>query len=580
MTSRKPIDLRLRQKIAAIAGAHPSDDSWQIASSNPEASQYVLFRDESKRECEDYGSLTNRVNDGLIVNLQEPSVRVPSLGIPYVFHIDEPLEPGVTITSEDEMMKATILDSHRATLQVDGETINVVFSATSGLSGIIVRVWLYNGVLYRSVRRRANFEGSRWEDSPLLSDIWEELHGPTKEDLFGDNTESPIVFVFIMRHPTLVVTYEDPFDTHDEGTTSTHGRGSVPFASPYGIFYVGSLTLYPLRGTPGDALESCPFNFVDRQGGIYNTHVAGRPTVVYEERVVDFEALGIRSPPELSTLEDINARLVDPRLERDLERLLIGPSGFVVLTASRVPDGRFLCLLKLTSPRYRHHQTLHPGNSPNLYHPFFCHAVAMYGKKPQDYTLFDKLVPADMRFISLKDLARLTDPERGYDYLRSATVPELREHSANAKEIAFLQTFMLALAPHLQIKCLDFVKRLIEDITLVCDWIGRMSKLKAKDMPKVSSRTAIVIGLVSVKGKPRPIVLDEKPAHIYIMVTEAKAWYKKQAKLAPPEPTPSPEEVAAKAASERRGELERARAYRRDRRAAISSRDTTLAAAK
>src|SRR3990167_7580049 len=76
--------------------------------------------------------------------------------------------------------------------------------------GAVIRVFLFNGVVYYATHRRLNFSVSRWGSSKSFLDLYQSLNGPQKSDLFPKGAlYYPHCHFFLLSHHDIFVGEQD-----------------------------------------------------------------------------------------------------------------------------------------------------------------------------------------------------------------------------------------------------------------------------------------------------------------------------------------------------------------------------------
>lgn len=103
----------------------------------------------------------------------------------------------------------TLSDENKVEYQLDpaATTFN------RGYEGPLLAVFKHGGVVYRSTRKRLDPSRSRWGASKPFIQMYEEMGGPSDEDLFDPTKDySPFVHLFILVHPDVVVATKENLD--------------------------------------------------------------------------------------------------------------------------------------------------------------------------------------------------------------------------------------------------------------------------------------------------------------------------------------------------------------------------------
>jgi hypothetical protein len=74
-----------------------------------------------------------------------------------------------------------------------------------GHEGAMMRVFKNNGKIYTSTHKRINPSNNWWSNSPIFTELYNTLNGPTTELFDPEQPNSPFVYLFLMMHPSLSI---------------------------------------------------------------------------------------------------------------------------------------------------------------------------------------------------------------------------------------------------------------------------------------------------------------------------------------------------------------------------------------
>ena len=205
-----------------------------------------------------------------------------------------------------------------------------------GFEGPLIQIFMHNGQVYRSTRKRLDFSKSRWGNSKSFENIYQELCGPENSVLFDLSKKySPYCHTFIMNHPDVLVCTKDNV-----------GKGN--------LIYLGPKQMYTTD------FNMCPYPLdeVDTELRVPDT------TSIY-----NFGDVKKTYSPENISFEDANKHLMFGFYEEFEgynfldERLL--PGEFVILE-----DTENNKMYRIESLAYAWRSAMR-NNDPNLLHRFF-----------------------------------------------------------------------------------------------------------------------------------------------------------------------------------------------------------------
>jgi hypothetical protein len=369
-------DTQVKQEVAAILKlGKESFSSWDILSSVPEENLYLVhyktdYTNSSLSDVidvEKYGDLR-----GIVVDTQAKTVVCRSFGYtPTV--VTSWL--GTDRIAEDGTMELVDEDQVPHTLDMSKVTIK------PGFEGTMMRVFLHNGKVYRCTHRRLDPSRSRWGNSISFSEMYEELHGPSNEDLFDMTKKySPFVHMFLMVHPDVL-----------SCTKQDVGVGYMVYVGNMRAWDVNS-SPYPNEETEQEAKSLQLSSLIPTSPS--SPVVIGAPKFTLEEATEHLQrGFADASEAELAT---------DERL---------GSGEFVMLYIHN-DKGEVDRLLKVSSYAY-HWRSQVRANDPNILHRMYQLVDDSYIRTeiPEGMNLFESKYPLIQQY-------RLNDVE---EFIRSGT---------------------------------------------------------------------------------------------------------------------------------------------------------------
>jgi len=216
-----------KSKIASILNIRVSN-SWIIEDEISDKGLYLVHYNDKRQGSyidPNYSHLR-----GYIVDLTNNRLLVDSSGYIASAVVDtfSPKENILSLQVEDELRIYDLnkIENKRWT------------NFSRGHEGINLRIFKYNGVVYRSGYRRIDTSKSRVLGK-LYSDYWKELGGPTNEELFDKNSNnSSICYIF-----TMVI----PQNTNYFGSRLEIGKGYIVYEGKKNISTKGDNGLFDVN---------------------------------------------------------------------------------------------------------------------------------------------------------------------------------------------------------------------------------------------------------------------------------------------------------------------------------------------
>lgn len=429
----------LKQKIAKVLDL-PLDDSWEIISQND---SLAMIHHTPNADINIYANLRGVVVDivtGKVVSYSYPHAQT---------FICNSL-------SSDLPDDSTKLCFNNMTLDLNTTKI------THGYEGPLYHIFLHNGVVYHSTRKRLDGEKSRWGNSPSFREIYNKLGGPADSVLF-DKTKlySPYCYTFILNSPEVAV------------VSRTVNKGK--------LIYLGCRKMYSLDNSPY-ALSDIDATPVDLTQ-LHNLTVPEKLTVTAANLYLQ---KGFYADSADSVLDSV-LQSVDSRLTQGEFIILQDAEGF---------------MFRIESESY-HWRSLIRNNNPNYLHRFFeIYDISL--KNSEEYTaLFPDLTKC---FSDFKYMCNFPDVISDRD---------LKLYNAWI-------CFILAMPIHMEMETIGYMDYLLENKKKCAQWIIGLSDSMISntlDFSKYSKRLADILtktnqfaenyikkGAVDLKtGKPKNV---------------------------------------------------------------------------
>ncbi len=309
-----------------------------------------------------------------------------------------------------------------------------------GYEGPLYHIFLHNGKVYHSNRKRLDAEKSRWGNSSTFQDIYEKLGGPADSVLFDLSKKySPYCYTFILNSPEVVVVSQNV----SRNLTTSGQLVCLGYRKMYSI----DNCVYPL-----DEIDNKPVN-------LENLH-----NLTFPQRVSVTEA---NTYLERGFYQMDNDENVELTIMTNFKR-----GEFVIIETE---EGE---MFRVESEAY-HWRSLVRNNNPNYLHRFF-EIYDMTLKNSQEYnTLFPDV---SMYF---KGFAT----SLGLEYPENIQAKDMRLYNA-------WTCFALAMPPHMSEEIKGYVNYLISNREKCKEWIVDLSDKFCKgllDMSKYSYRVADIL---------------------------------------------------------------------------------------
>ncbi len=103
------------------------------------------------------------------------------------------------------------------------------YRLTYGFEGVIIRCFKHKGVVYRSTHKRLDPSRSRWGSSISFLAMYWALEGPTDEQLFSEEEDSPWCYCFLVVHSDLLTASKQKMRENDTADRADRASGFLVF---------------------------------------------------------------------------------------------------------------------------------------------------------------------------------------------------------------------------------------------------------------------------------------------------------------------------------------------------------------
>lgn len=332
-----------------------------------------------------------------------------------------------------------------------------------GFEGTLMRMFKWNGKVYKSTHRRLSVEKSRWgNETKTFLEMYKDLNGP--DTLFGDEEFSPYCHFFMLTHPEVVV-----------GTKHQLTKGL--------LVYLG----YEQMWDPEDENLKIPKEKIDR---VLKTPELATDLNSKQEQPITFQ-------PKLLNLDEVNRHLKfgfwshDGSINKYDERL--GTGEFIIAyTFDELTQTKKL--LRIHSTAYDWRLTMR-GNHPNLYCQFVRLANGSYYdfRKQNLKDMYNKSYPLLTRY----DKSVINEYIRSgktYTIWPQTTGDERTLYSRDGRYYNIWLCFLMSVPLHRQVEVLDFLDRFYKDRNDVIDWLQELDdRGSLEDISQIISARTIQI---------------------------------------------------------------------------------------
>jgi len=312
-------DSEIRRQIAEILNIEENGE-WNISSYDPKNELYCIHAD--KMDIEKYKDLR-----GVIISLRHKKVIAKSHGFsPLV--ISNRLET-------DEEGTLTLKDTKGIEYIIPKKNYSLKYC----LEGTVIRVMRFSGTTYYMTHRQLDFTRSRWIVTRTFKELYEELNGPSEDELFDLNKDySPYCYYFLIHHPEVLnVCRDDVF------------KGN--------LVYIGKSTYWNKEDLNLQEDEISDYEWAN--SGVNNIITAKTTGAIYDSQ---------GSIPIETANNYLNYGFVKPFNTSEIDvRVRTGESVIVRQTDD---EGNFIRLIKVQSEAY-YWRAMIKGDNPNLLNQFF-----------------------------------------------------------------------------------------------------------------------------------------------------------------------------------------------------------------
>jgi hypothetical protein len=489
--------MSLKQEISNILNI-PNNECWKILESD--GSVHLVHYQEGA-DLDTYGFLR-----GVVVDTELKRVVCSSYGYAPYFVVDSLSRD--TQQEVDEKARVHNLDLSQARFRV-------------GYEGTILRIFKHRGKVYFSTHRRLDASRSRWGNTHTFTELYEQLQGPSGQELFDENKDSsPYVHVFLVSHPEVLMCSLVPSYT-----------GFLVYLSYHKMFSEQPAT----QETIDWSFPNLPL-------------VQDRSYLNLEED----QDRSIISSPYLS-LEEANEFLTSgfhPQEPIPADKRL-SKGEFIIAEipcqeGSNSPEGDTK-LVKFHSRAYEWRSSIR-GKDSNLYHRFFLLATDSYGKKPlsqyfEDYPVVPKFVPENELHSRLEQGPLLSWPNDSSH--RDNVLLFAKRPSKNCLLYNIWACFLLSVPISKQKQVANFLARYQQDRMYLIAWLMKRWE-NDDDLPDIP-RMATLLDIAEQRARDEvwlnaPDIEEEEAMRrnvsqlvhreygksLYKMVVAAKRWDRTQ----------------------------------------------------
>lgn len=215
----------------------PMNNSWNIVDREESEGLYMINYNEFFPDVDKDSLSWIR---GLVLHLPSRQILVRSYGYSKTVVMDEiPIAPFLAAAVRVADPAALQSDPTLASFAEMPTTMNLMDENNNGFlldtknaflkpgyEGMLLRIWKWNGKVYRSTHRKLNFDRSHFGQSKSFVEMYNDVHGPTDEELFEESeTTSPFVYYALLVHSDLFVA------TKSSNMTSMVWLGVYPMVS-------------------------------------------------------------------------------------------------------------------------------------------------------------------------------------------------------------------------------------------------------------------------------------------------------------------------------------------------------------
>jgi len=320
MSTDKMIDdVEIRQQIAEICNIEV-DGEWDISSRDNANDLYSIHAD--KMDIKKYTDLR-----GVVVSLKHKAIIAKSHGF-------SPLVISNSLKC-DEDGTLHLKDTDETEYHIPEKNYSLKYC----LEGTVIRVMRFMGTTYFMTHRQLQYTRSRWIVTRTFKELYEELHGPTEEELF-DLTKpySPYCYYFLIHHPEVLNACRDDVF-----------KGN--------LVYIGKSQYWTAEDLNIPAEEVSDYEWVNT--GVSNIITAKTTGAIYDSQgSIPLDTAN--SYLNYGFIKPFDSSKTDPRVR----------TGESVIVRQVDDDGNFVRLIKVQSEAY-YWRAMIKGDNPNLLNQFF-----------------------------------------------------------------------------------------------------------------------------------------------------------------------------------------------------------------
>lgn len=413
----------METRIAEILGTE-NNNGWVIEDSLPDSGLYLVHYKDTANMVE-YGHLR-----GVVVDVNAGVVVCSSFGYTPVATASEikPNMAGDIVMVDEQGFRHTFTKGK--------------YDIKIGFEGVVIRVFWHNGKMYRTTHKRLNPSRSRWGNSKPFLTMYDDLGGPTADQLFDTSKDySPWCHVFIVIDQKLLV-------------------GSKQDVGPGYIAYLGSNQMWSTSAPP-EAYRS-----IDAELHKPATQ-SDIPPVITEPFIYEPGSLDLASAKF-----HLASGYYEPQSATD-ERLT---SGEFVILYSYGDDGKVQSLLRVHSPAYSWRLQMRDSD-PNLRHRFYELINGSYMPTDSEVGLreFIERFPL-MPLYSVEDVQTHFEQEGPFINISSEGVDVNDLNSKISRLHMIWLDFLVSVPPQQQKIVLDMFTDLVKERKDVINWLQELSR--------------------------------------------------------------------------------------------------------
>lgn len=189
------------EKICSLSNV--SQDSWEITDFHETESVFLVMVNLTKNNDREVQQVLEQQYPWLramIVDLRTGTLLTHS------FYPQVVVANNISVEMTPNKKVNCLLDKSQI-LTIAQSSANTTVEIQPMFEGTSVRVFKYKGVVYFSNHSKFQFHDSCWNTKKTFGTIWNELGGPSAQDLFSDDKQESCseIYSFIMCHPDLLI---------------------------------------------------------------------------------------------------------------------------------------------------------------------------------------------------------------------------------------------------------------------------------------------------------------------------------------------------------------------------------------